>query len=94
MLRVTVNVACEQHGGEFDIHAEELTIVERGRTAGESRDALEARARSRTAGSGFAEYRVFRYLKHRGSALAAHVWVLPLAHVGKHTTQDPTRGAP
>jgi hypothetical protein len=32
IVRVTgvVNVTCPQHGGEFDLHAEELEIVERG----------------------------------------------------------------
>lgn len=28
----TVNVACDEHGGEFDIHAEEFTVVAEGGT--------------------------------------------------------------
>ena len=63
-----VNVACEQHGGEFDIHAEELEIVEAGGPRENPVNPWKLPIGLGLLALGLGEYRVYRIRRNRGPA--------------------------
>lgn len=67
-VRGVVNLACEQHGGEFDIHAEELEIVEPGGPRENPVDPWKLAMGLGLLALGLVEYRVYRARKNRGPA--------------------------
>jgi len=67
-VRGLVNVSCEEHGGEFDIHAEELMIIEPGGARENPAIPWKLPAGLALLALGLVEYRVYRHLKNRAPA--------------------------
>jgi hypothetical protein len=65
-IRGLVNVSCPQHGGEFDMHAEELVIVESGGPRDNPTHPWKLAAGLGLLVVGAVEYRLYRVRKNRG----------------------------
>lgn len=65
-VRGLVNVSCPQHGGEFDMHAEELVIVESGGPRDNPTHPWKLAAGLGLLVVGAVEYRLYRVRRNRG----------------------------
>jgi hypothetical protein len=63
-----VNVSCPQHGGEFDMHAEKLEVVEPGGPRDNPADPWKLAVGLGLFAVAAVEYRIYRAWKQRGPA--------------------------